>query len=58
MLHQSKNLNPTPLEIREKACISYNKLNQPKESLELANEILQEDEYNPMASAVKVILSR
>ncbi len=54
---KAKNLNPIPLEIREKACISYTKLNQPKESLELTNEILQEDEFNPMAWAVKVILS-
>lgn len=54
---KAKNLNPVPLEIREKACISYTTLDQPKESLELANEILKEEEYNPIAWAVKVILS-
>lgn len=54
---KANNLNPIPLEIREKACISYTNLDQPKESFGLANEILKEDEFNPIAWAVKVILS-
>lgn len=54
---KANKLNPIPLEIKEKASISYTNLDQPKESLELANEILNDEEHNPIAWAVKVILS-
>lgn len=54
---KAKNLSDFPLEIREKASVSYAKLGQIEQSLELAEEILKEDEFNPTAWAVKVIHS-
>jgi len=49
-------LNSVTIQIKEKACYSYAKIEEKEKSNILINEILKYDEFNSVAWAVKIIL--
>ncbi len=55
---KAKLLNSATIQIKEKACYSYAKTGEKKKSEDLIDEILKYDEYNSVAWAVKIILTK
>jgi hypothetical protein len=51
------NLNKSDFKLKEIATLEYLKLNEPVKANELVDEILAVEEYNPVAWAVKALLS-
>jgi hypothetical protein len=53
---KANRLNSDTIQIKEKACYSYAKIEEKEKSNNLIDEILKYDEYNSVAWAVKIIL--